>query len=51
MRLETYDITEDREMLEAKLLTTKRGGCDGSHCQEEGQLGSYRWPHSCCMQT
>lgn len=41
VRLETYDITEDRETLEAKLLTTKRGGCDGSHCQEEGQLGSY----------
>ena len=42
MRLETYDISEDADMLHAKLLTTKRGGCDGSHCMEEGSLGSFR---------
>ena len=44
MRLETYDISEDMDMLNAKLLTSKRGGCDGGHCMEEGSLGSFR----CC---
>lgn len=42
VRLETYDISEDADTLNAKLLTTKRGGCNGSHCMEEGKLGSYR---------
>jgi hypothetical protein len=44
VRLETYDISEDVDMLNAKLLTSKRGGCDGAHCMEQGSLGSFR----CC---
>ena len=42
VRLETYDISEDADTLNAKLLTSKRGGCDGRHCTKPGQLGSYR---------
>ncbi len=42
MRLESYDIPEDHEVLSAKLLTSKRGGCDGSQCTDRHHLGSYR---------
>lgn len=42
MRLESYDISDDADALNAKLLTSKRGGCDGAHCTEPGKLGGYR---------
>ncbi len=42
MRLESYDISEDADTLNAKLLTSKCGGCDGRHCTDSAMLGSYR---------
>lgn len=43
-QLEEYFIPEDREVLEFKLTTSKRGACDGAHCSTHEALGTFRCP-------
>jgi len=42
-RLDKYHIVEEktRPVIEHKLSTQKRGGCDGKHCIQRERLGSY----------
>lgn len=42
MRLQTYELNENREVLAWKFRTQKRGQCSGEHCTQPGQLGTYR---------
>uniref|UniRef100_A0A1D2A1F6 SET domain-containing protein n=1 Tax=Auxenochlorella protothecoides TaxID=3075 RepID=A0A1D2A1F6_AUXPR len=48
-RLSEYDILEPGmvEQIRRKLLTTKRGGCDGQNCTTTHGLGSYRSGCAC----
>ncbi|KFM28667.1 putative histone-lysine N-methyltransferase ATXR3 [Auxenochlorella protothecoides] len=48
-RLSEYDILEPGmvEQIRRKLLTTKRGGCDGQNCTTTQGLGSYRSGCAC----
>ena len=41
VKLDKYDIPEEREELEWKLKTSKEGGCNGEHCTATGSLGTY----------
>ncbi|KAK9830947.1 hypothetical protein WJX81_000882 [Elliptochloris bilobata] len=42
VRLQTYELNENREVLAWKFRTQKRGQCSGEHCTQPGQLGTYR---------
>jgi hypothetical protein len=43
VRLQTYEISEDKKMLEYKFRTEKRGKCSGQHCTRPGHLGTYMY--------
>ena len=49
-RLADYALRESKPQLTWKMQTTKRGGCDGQHCDALSKLGSYRCGvDRCCL--
>ncbi len=42
VRLQAYELNENREVLAWKFRTQKRGRCSGAHCTQPGELGTYR---------
>ncbi|CAL8467814.1 g7352 [Coccomyxa elongata] len=41
VRLQKYEIAEEKDTLEYKFRTEKKGKCSGQHCTQPGHLGTY----------
>ena len=42
MRLSQYELAEEAAVLQWKLSTSKRGGCQGEGCGNHEDLGTFR---------
>lgn len=42
VRLSQYELSEEASVLQWKLATSKRGGCQGEGCSNHDDLGTFR---------